>query len=322
MNNEDFTGDIVIFDPFNNTPLRGRRFRDGQVVGNLQYRIQSLVLSTSNPKKPKQPGGDDGDGDDGGFDGPVIDLPPVVVTAPAPSTPTGPGTNIPFPSEPVTLPHGGPVTPNNPIPIGGGGGTGSSNGNAVTDIKNKMKDGCMKNTVDSLTGKGWTNKIAQKVNQIFGTSNKYNITFLDRDAWPANYPKFNETATGSTYPRFVDGVLKVDVYLNNTLLQNASKEYIAATLLHEIAHGILTYEHIDGADAQHNEMFQKYMTEIAAGLKEMYPGIGTDADALAHEGLDRTIWGSAFKTAFPQSWNAMVTIMEAYRNGKKGTKCK
>ena len=71
-----------------------------------------------------------------------------------------------------------------------------------------------------------------------------------------------------------------------------------------------------------NEMFQKYMADISAGLKEMYPGIGADADALAYEGLDQTIWGSAFKTAFPQSWNAMVTIMEAYRNRKKGTKCK
>ncbi len=105
------------------------------------------------------------------------------------------------------------------------------------------------------------------------------------------------------------------------MLQNASQEYIAATLLHEIAHGILTYEKIDGSSAQHNEMFKKYRTEVAAGLKEMFPGIKDYADVLAYEGLDGTIWGSALKTVFPTSWNAMVVIMEAYRNGSKGTKC-
>ncbi|WP_142687432.1 SprT-like domain-containing protein [Chitinophaga polysaccharea] len=222
VTNGDFTGDIIIFDPFDNVPLRGRRFKDGLVTGNLKYKSPALMVDDPiDPPKPKKKtaGLDDDD-------------------------------------------------------------------------------------------------------PAFGPSNKYNITFYDRDAWPANYPKFNELAAGSTYHRFVNGILKVDVYLNNPLLECASQEYIAATLLHEIAHGILTYENIDGSNAQHNEMFKKYRKEIAAGLREMFPGINKDdADVLAYEGLDGTIWGSAFKTAFPKSCNTMVVIMDAYRNGNKGTKC-
>jgi len=316
VTNEDFTGDIIIFDPFDNIPLRGRRFKDGLVTGDLKYKSQAMMVDdpTDPPVKPKKkPGSLDDDGP--AFE---IDLPTVEVTAPGPRTPSTPGTDIPFPSEPVLPNAGGPVAPNNPVPIGGGS---TSNGNTVTDIKNNMKESCMKNTVNLVTGKGWTNQIAQKVNQIFGQNNKYNITFFDRDAWPANYPKFNEFAAGTTYPRFVNGILKVDVYLNNPLLQNASQEYIAATLLHEIAHGILTYENIDGSNAQHNEMFLKYRKEMEAGLKEMFPGIGGDVEALAYEGLDGTIWGAALKTVIPKNWNAMVAIMQAYRYGNKGTKC-
>ncbi len=124
VSNEDFTGDIIIFDPFNNLPLRGRRFKDGLLTGELRYRLQALMVGDpTGPVDPKKkPGGlDDGGEDDGpGFE---ITLPTVEVTAPAPSTPTTPGTNIPFPTEPVRPAPGGPVTPNNPIPIGGGGST-------------------------------------------------------------------------------------------------------------------------------------------------------------------------------------------------------
>ncbi|HVI47206.1 MAG TPA: hypothetical protein VM802_20175 [Chitinophaga sp.] len=190
-------------------------------------------------------------------------------------------------------------------------------------ITNNLKAGCFSDVADRVTSKGWTNKISDAVNKIFGTSKKYNITFYNRSAWPASYPKFPEDYAGLTWARYFAGVLKVDVYLNDIALANASQEHIAATLLHEIAHGIIKYEGKDGETSDHNVMYQQYITEMTKGLQEMFPAIDPyDADALAYEGLLETIWGAASLKAFPMMWKNRQDVWKAYLNGTKGTKCK
>ncbi|WP_142686053.1 hypothetical protein [Chitinophaga polysaccharea] len=225
VTNGDFTGDIIIFDPFDNVPLRGRRFKDGLVTGDLKYKSRALMVDDpiDPPKPKKKPGGLDDDGP--GFE---IDLPPVEVTAPGPRTPSTPGTNIPFPSEPVLPKPGGPVTPNNPMPIGGGG---SGTHTSVFDIANKLTTPCFKTIFSEIQSKTLQNTISKMLNKLFGSTDVINLDIEEG--------KLKQGVDGDTRDMGTSrGYRAIGITLNTSELQNASKEYIAATILHEAVHGI------------------------------------------------------------------------------------
>ncbi|WP_142687671.1 hypothetical protein [Chitinophaga polysaccharea] len=106
------------------------------------------------------------------------------------------------------------------------------------------------------------------------------------------------------------------------MLKNASEEYVAATIIHELVYTILYYKRIPG-DLQHQEMIANQLADMEATMLELFPKMDKyDAHALCYEGLDETIYGGALKKIFPQIWNGMVKINKAHREGTKGTKCK
>lgn len=326
VSNEDFSGDIIIFDPFNNAPLRGRRFKDGLLTGELKYRSQALMVDDPiDPLHPKKkPGGlDDGGDDDGpGFE---ITLPTVEITAPTPGTPTTPGTNIPFPTEPVMPAPGGPVTPNNPIPIGGGGTV--SNTNSVKTITNLVKDPCISAEVQNITSGGWANEIVTKLNNIFNFNDKVNITFKDMDQYLIDGPKRKpldlKITMGTTIPA-TQGPdrLDVTVYLNKAL-GSTSKEFSSAIIVHEIIHGILSFHNINSTGTMdHNDMLGKYYKSTVAMMQSMFPTLGTyDAQALIWIGASDTVYWSTLASTFPSNLNDLINLALKYKSGEKGTKC-
>jgi hypothetical protein len=323
VTNGDFTGDIIIFDPFDNVPLRGRRFKDGLVTGDLKYRSQSLMLSdpTGTVDPPKNPLNPDDDGP--AFE---IDLPQVEVTAPGPRTPSTPGTNIPFPSEPVRPIPGGPVTPNNPIPIGGGGGGSTSSitgSNSVQTITVDIIDPCIKSAVDMATNKNLQNYIQSTFNSLFSGSEKFAVYIQNGIINKDVYGTAKTISKGNAY-------YDIEITLNDNLLKGASKEVIVATLYHEMIHGMFDANKIENNDPlswnekfQHQIISSSYVDKISAGLKEIFPGIDKDdANALAWEGLSGTLIWERWKTTDPKGFNDMLLRGDQFdKNHKKGTRC-
>ncbi|WP_142687113.1 hypothetical protein [Chitinophaga polysaccharea] len=301
VSNEDFSGDIIIFDPFNNAPLRGRRFKDGLLTGELKYRSQALMVGDPNdPVDPwKKPGGLDDDGS--GFE---ITLPTVEVTAPAPSTSKTPGTNIPFPTEPVRPVPGGPVTPNNPIPIGGGR---NSNSSSPSTIKSELKNSCLTAAYSSVYSNDLKNWISASVKAVFNKDANLNITFRERPATSFESGELGHFNRQDTHFGG-DGNQYGDVYidLNVDVLPKVPKELIVVVILHESLHGYFAQQGEKFQDAsapyitQHDKMAAAYRSKLSEALAEIFPNMSsTDRDNLSWEGLQQTIeWtGERLKNA-------------------------
>ncbi|MET3874802.1 hypothetical protein [Chitinophaga sp. OAE865] len=317
VTNEDFTGDIIIFDPFENVPLRGRRFKDGLVTGNLKYKSRALMVDDpiDPPKPKKKPAGVDDD--DPAFE---IDLPAVEVTAPGSRTPSTPGTDIPFPSEPVLPKPGGPVTPNNPIPIGGGGGSTSTGAgkNSIKEIKtDQITNQCLSEAIRLALDKGLKNEITTTFNNLFSGTDGFDITFKEAALAKSTSA---QTETVSRYD--------IEITLNNITLPNSSKEFITATILHEAVHAMYDAKGVStGANrlsfseyVQHNLMADRYVKEIASALRAIFPTLPEDdSKALAWEGLQD---GASWKAMKPAEANKLLLLGDEYdQSHKKGTRC-
>lgn len=161
------------------------------------------------------------------------------ITAYYSCNPTGPG-------------NGGGGSPTDPYPPSGGsggGGNGSGGGSNAGTITDDLGDfPCAQGILNSLpvlkTG------ITSKINEIFG-GDRYNINFI-----AIEYP--NDDLDGKTYSGNPNAeIQQYTVGLDSTLLRTATKEYILATMYHEIIHAFFYAE-------QHNNPTQ-------FGI--LYPGI-------------------------------------------------
>lgn len=329
VTNEDFTGDMIVFDPFDNVPLRGRRFKDGLVTGDLRYKSRALMVDDpTGPVDPKKkPGGLDDDGP--GFE---IDLPPIEVTAPGPGTPSTPGTNIPFPSEPVLPKPGGPVTPNNPIPIGGGGSGSSkpatSGDVTVTDIKNNLSNPCLQAMLNAALSNQLKSWVAKTVNSLGGNGGNYDFVFREKPVGSfananvlGEFDRNDSHLGGNEANKTKYGVIYIN--LNQDSLPRKPKEFIASAIYHEIIHGVLAINKVN-FDYQHETMAESYRQKIAEGLKALFPAISDeDANALGWVGLVKTYQFSSLGMKDFQNNTGIasniVKIALAYQTGQKGT---
>jgi hypothetical protein len=93
----------------------------------------------------------------------------------------------------------------------------------------------------------------------------------------------NEPADGQFIGKHQDGGLgDSDLIKLNANLNNSSKEYIAAIIVHEMFHSVLTY--FPGGDLsvfnntnnrQHVDMFKSHVNNMSVILREMYPDLPT-----------------------------------------------
>lgn len=124
------------------------------------------------------------------------------------------------------------------------------------------------------------------------------------------------------------GVIKVRTSLNNTALANASKEYIAETIFHEIMHG---YFDANGTIldefAQHVEMATAYLNKEVAALQEVFPGLNThDAQCMVIGGYadiqtNNPALLNQILSQYGLTLNDVASTNNSFKNGSKGTKC-
>ncbi|GAA0537044.1 hypothetical protein GCM10009415_18570 [Chitinophaga japonensis] len=191
--------------------------------------------------------------------------------------------------------------------------------NSVTDIKNHLTTPCFKTTVTDLIYKaGAQSAISQIIWGMFSASDKVNLSIYEEELRPSE--------DGVTSGGQSGGYVNIDITLNSTGLANASKEYIAVTMLHECLHAYFNVKNKwpleDANYVQHQAMAGMYVEVMADALQQTYPTISrSDAIDLAWGGLDKSLAWKNIVTSNPSEANRILLKNQAYKNGSSGTKC-
>jgi hypothetical protein len=206
-----------------------------------------------------------------------------------------------------------PIDPPNP-PDSGGGGSGT--GTSVFDISNKLTTPCFNTVFSEVQSKTLQNTISKMLNKLFGSTDVINLD-IEEGVLKQGVDGDTRDAGSSR------GYRTVGITLNTNELKNASKEYIAATILHEVIHGIFLIKNKNPLINDHNEMGSFYITYMAEALKELYPTISPDdAIALAWGGVQESYGWSEIVRNTPAAVNSIVETNKKYRTGVSGTNCK
>ncbi|MDP2422481.1 hypothetical protein [Sediminibacterium sp.] len=187
---------------------------------------------------------------------------------------------------------------------GGGGGGGGEIINY--EIWNKISDSCLKVLVDRLVNSA--NRVSVPLAQplirdiltenffsIYNINNSplknKNLVFLidvniDR---PAKY------ITNPNFGLYLNGNLIQDtILINPNRSINASQEYYASIVLHEIAHSILERSGLFSPDirsTQHELMAFNYVNQLSLSIRSFFPNISlTSANSLALQGLGERVY--------------------------------
>jgi len=213
----------------------------------------------------------------------------------------------------------------NDVAAGGssGGSTGGSTGSTTTPcstsekITNDVQNPCLRSMVQATISGDVTNKINTIIQNVFGSSNTMNITFVDVSTLPSNADGFTNNNGG-----IVNGVLNTQIQLDNNHLPGYSQQYIARVIMHEALHAYLTANGTSESQ-QHESMIINYVTQMAGALQQMFPGLSdSDAKNLALGGLQLT---STFQTTIENDMalsGSFVATNMAYSIGSLGLRCK
>ncbi|HCD9233221.1 TPA: hypothetical protein NEG48_000175 [Elizabethkingia anophelis] len=187
---------------------------------------------------------------DGGSSGPVKEIREVTITVP--KVPSPPIVPPPLPQD-IKLPPVGPgggceMYENCPPYKGGGGGSGTSTPNSNQEIINNLKDfPCAQKLLQDLKT-DLNNDLAKLIVNALGDDNKsVQVNFFGEE--------FDDSQlNGQTrrVDKIGDKIMKFDIALSKDMLQNATQEYVLATMYHEFVHAYLGYQFKTlGADVYH-----------------------------------------------------------------------
>jgi len=186
----------------------------------------------------------------------------------------------------------------------------------IKDITDNVDDPCLKGTLDHVNSSSLGNGITDILYNTFSGTKDFNISFHDNAL-------NNNMKDGKTHSVvWPSGRMDFDITLNTETLPEASKEFTAATIYHEIIHAYLTTNGIIG-DLQHNTMANKYTLKLANSLLSAYPNLDTlDAKALAWAGLEGTPAYDSIMTNHPSEYSDLQLRNSQHRVNSKGTPCK
>jgi len=223
---------------------------------------------------------------------------------------------------------------------GGGSGGGGGGGGTVPPIIPPGTSEEDKEIIDSLQGypcaqailaqvPNLENEVSAWLNAVFNNNTDFNITFSDD-------PKLAGTKTDAEHRGFgsVNGQTH-KITINPDVLNNASKEYIVATMFHEVLHGFLGSEllrlsaegkanqfgvlyagwssvQINGQQrfVKNHASFGSQLDKLKKAIKSFNPNLSEyDALALAKNGIVTNL--DAVETS----------LNDNHRRGKAGTKC-
>ncbi|MND58310.1 hypothetical protein [Solitalea canadensis] len=209
------------------------------------------------------------------------------------------------------------------IPPGGGSGTGNNPtpGEVIIreriDILNEITTPCLKKTLDGVLVSKLENSIAKSMKTLYGKNTDANLFFRDGFNLETKTDGICTAEYRSTYGDkiFIDCVIN----LNNNTLENSSKEYVVATILHEGIHAVMRYNGLtDKMD--HFDMALSYVETLASGIQEIYPNVSkNDAIDLAWGGLQESASWNYLKNTNPGLASRIIATNDYYKRNVVGT---
>lgn len=175
---------------------------------------------------------------------------------------------------------------------GGGGGTGGNGGEAVFEIKDSVKNTCIKNALTLALAKNAVNEIKTLFYDAFGSNKSYNVVFAD-----GSLSSTTKDATTRTLLDPITGIITSTITFNTDVAGIRSEQYAVSTIYHEMVHAELRKLFPEDSQgkilipSQHEYMAQNFVDKITASLKSIFPNL-SDADAWALS------WGGLKQTSF------------------------
>jgi len=156
-------------------------------------------------------------------------------------------------------------------------------------IENNVINPCIYASTQNAIALDCRNKISSFINTIYGSSEVNHLDFRDGVLQGSSSGDDAYTVTGS----ILNGTeTKTTITFNNSQLNNSTREYIAATILHEAVHAWIDYQYISPVEAaqQHNLMAStNRFNMMLAALLELFPTMSPqDASDLTWGGLYNT----------------------------------
>jgi len=235
----------------------------------------------------------------------------VDVTTP----PTGSGGTTPTDPQPLPAPLQ-PCASSNP----------TQTAPATPKITNSVKNPCLYNQVQSAVSNNILFDIDKSMVSIFGSNTDFNLNFNDNQSYLTNQSDDAETTPQSINKttqqgtnRIIISSMNLDITLNPTILAGSSKEFIAATIIHEAFHAYLRSSQT--ILNQHVDMARNYLAVMEQDLISMFPNMSqADAQALTWAGLE-TDAGSLYSSLSDMQKSIMQSTNDNYKKGLSGQKC-
>ena len=198
---------------------------------------------------------------------------------------------------------------------GGGGGDwvvvgGDESPEEPPKIENKIENPCLSIIVNKIINVNLSNKLSKDILEIYGTSEKMNLYFNERNNNEGNSPGNHKVSY------FANGTANYNIYIDLTKMKSASQEYIASVVIHEIAHAIIKSNITNSGNVEsHYLMLQSYINDMKSFLQDTYNLNDDEALSLIFEGignLDNNI--NDLNTKVPDEWFlAFKKIVEDYK---------
>ena len=205
--------------------------------------------------------------------------------------------------------------------LGDGGGGVIAGGDApdgkVDDIKTNITDPCISSVLEDILSKDKQNEVMKYINNQFGLNENYNLNI--KDVKNLKNPEGIAVAGHAKINRD-NGILTVNISINYGI--NSSKEFYAATILHEMIHGYIASQNIaqNGENPEDIIANPKYVDWMNEALISLFPNLSkSDANALALGGLFKT---SYFNSLSQDIRDESIKINARHEIGNEGNTCK
>jgi hypothetical protein len=181
----------------------------------------------------------------------------------------------------------------------------------VYSITNNVTNPCIRQQVERALAESLVNAISNLVQNTFNINDKINL-----DLSQVGYLDADESASTSAYKQ--GEILNVEIFFNENTLPSRSKEFIMATVYHELLHAIL-YSNYVSPIQQHTQMASQYVNILALALMEHFPNLSmSEANHLSWGGLQGT---AAWNSLTESERNAIIATNIAHKQNQSGHSC-
>ncbi|MCZ4244565.1 hypothetical protein [Pedobacter punctiformis] len=161
---------------------------------------------------------------------------------------------------------------------------------AQKEIRDSVKNACIKNALTLALSRNAVNEIKTLFYDAFGSNKNYNVVFAD-----GSLSSTTKDATTKTLLDPITGIITSTITFNTDVAGIRSEQYAVSTIYHEMVHAELRKLFPEDSQgkilipSQHEYMAQNFVDKIMASLKSVFPNLSdTDAWALSWGGLKQT----------------------------------